>query len=242
MLADGGVVRTLKERYGSSGSDLDDAEGGHLIPTTAGTLGANEEGPRYDLDGHGAYIPYRKVSRDGDWAEGVNPLRARDHKGDSQVIVFAQNQRDELRELDVAGALAAEPGMKQQTFLAYNVYPAGGQGADLEAKETDRAMTLSALNGQGHDRGTRIVQGVDLYNQTLTGDQHVPLRTAGGHGAPAVLTTAVRRLTPLECERLQGFPDHWTDTQSDTQRYRQMGNAVAVPVAEWIMRRIMEED
>ena len=38
----------------------------------------------------------------------------------------------------------------------------------------------------------------------------------------------VRRLTPLECERLQGFPDHWTAGQSDSARYRQLGNAVAV--------------
>ena len=50
----------------------------------------------------------------------------------------------------------------------------------------------------------------------------------------------VRRLTPVECERLQGFPDNWTAGQSDSARYRQMGNAVAVPVAEWIGRRIME--
>lgn len=50
----------------------------------------------------------------------------------------------------------------------------------------------------------------------------------------------VRRLTPTECERLQGFPDGWTDGQADTQRYKQLGNAVAVPVAEWIGRRIME--
>ena len=50
----------------------------------------------------------------------------------------------------------------------------------------------------------------------------------------------VRRLTPVECERLQGFPDNWTAGQSDSARYRQMGNAVAVPVAEWIGRRVME--
>lgn len=49
----------------------------------------------------------------------------------------------------------------------------------------------------------------------------------------------VRRLTPVECERLQGFPDGWTDGQSDSARYRQLGNAVAVPVAAWIGRRIM---
>lgn len=52
--------------------------------------------------------------------------------------------------------------------------------------------------------------------------------------------TGVRRLTPTECERLQGFPDGWTDGQSDSARYRQLGNAVTVPVAEWIGRRIIE--
>jgi len=49
----------------------------------------------------------------------------------------------------------------------------------------------------------------------------------------------VRRLTPTECERIQGFPDGWTSGQSDSVRYRQLGNAVAVPVAEWIGRRIV---
>ncbi len=52
----------------------------------------------------------------------------------------------------------------------------------------------------------------------------------------------VRRLTPTECERLQGFPDGWTDQQADSSRYKQMGNAVAVPVVEWIVRRLVEVD
>lgn len=57
---------------------------------------------------------------------------------------------------------------------------------------------------------------------------------------------AVRRLTPRECERLQGFPDNWTrygadGTEiSDSARYRMLGNAVAVPVAEWIGKRLMD--
>lgn len=50
----------------------------------------------------------------------------------------------------------------------------------------------------------------------------------------------VRRLTPIECERLQGFPDNWTDSQPLTQRYKQMGNAVTVPVAKWIFERIAD--
>jgi len=45
---------------------------------------------------------------------------------------------------------------------------------------------------------------------------------------------SIRRLTPIECERLQGFPDNWASGVSDTQRYKQMGNALTVPVVEAI--------
>jgi DNA (cytosine-5)-methyltransferase 1 len=69
-----------------------------------------------------------------------------------------------------------------------------------------------------------------------------------GEVSPALGTTTegmgvatpqvVRRLTPTECERLQGFPDGWTDGQADSHRYKQMGNAVAVPVVQWIIERM----
>jgi DNA (cytosine-5)-methyltransferase 1 len=49
----------------------------------------------------------------------------------------------------------------------------------------------------------------------------------------------VRRLMPIEMERLQGFPDNWTDGQADSNRYKQMGNAVTVPVAQWIAERML---
>lgn len=52
----------------------------------------------------------------------------------------------------------------------------------------------------------------------------------------------VRRLTPRECERLQGFPDDWTAINSDSQRYKQMGNAVTVNVIEWIGQQLMESN
>lgn len=51
----------------------------------------------------------------------------------------------------------------------------------------------------------------------------------------------IRQLTPLECERLQGFPDGWTEGISDTQRYKCLGNAVTVPVIEYIARAIKEQ-
>jgi len=52
-------------------------------------------------------------------------------------------------------------------------------------------------------------------------------------------TMAVRRLTPLECERLMGWPDDWTAGQPDTHRYKQCGNGVASPVATWIGQQLM---
>jgi DNA (cytosine-5)-methyltransferase 1 len=62
----------------------------------------------------------------------------------------------------------------------------------------------------------------------------------GGNNMPMVATSNVRRITPIECERLQGFPDNWTEGQPDTHRYKQMGNAVAVPVVEWVIQNICD--
>ena len=59
-------------------------------------------------------------------------------------------------------------------------------------------------------------------------------------GKAIIQSSTVRRLTPTECERLQGFPDGWTEGQADSHRYKQMGNAVAVPVVQWIVNRIVK--
>lgn len=63
-------------------------------------------------------------------------------------------------------------------------------------------------------------------------------------GTDTIVGTIPRRLTPTECERLQGFPDGWTDVDGmkDGPRYRMIGNAVTVPVIEWIGNRIMEAE
>lgn len=52
--------------------------------------------------------------------------------------------------------------------------------------------------------------------------------------------SSIRRLTPLECERLQGFPDGWTEGISDTQRYKCCGNAVTVPVVEYLVKHLQK--
>lgn len=77
---------------------------------------------------------------------------------------------------------------------------------------------------------------------TLQSRDYKGLNHEGARDGKAIVTSpsTVRRLTPLECERLQGFPDGWTDSQSDSQRYKQMGNAVAVPCVEWIVKRLCD--
>jgi DNA (cytosine-5)-methyltransferase 1 len=86
-----------------------------------------------------------------------------------------------------------------------------------------------------------ITQGVSdaqrIYNPNKIAKTLKAL--GGGLGAKTGLyqmsDNRVRRLTPLECERLQGFPDNWTEGFSDTQRYKMMGNAVTVNVIEYLI-------
>ena len=117
------------------------------------------------------------------------------------------------------------------------------------------APTLNDFDNATESRATVIMfshtQGLDAQPSEMTGPT---LRKGGGGNAvlDEITDVAVRRLTPMECERLQGFPDGWTShrvdpkkgvmEQADSPRYKQMGNAVAVPVVEWIVRRLVEVD
>lgn len=103
------------------------------------------------------------------WSGRTGPL---DTDGCTQAVAFAQNTRDEVREMPYVGALASQSGMKQTSYI----------------------------------------------------------RTA----------MQVRRLTPVECERLQGFPDNYTNIPkaADGPRYKALGNSMAVPVMRWIGKRI----
>ena len=86
-----------------------------------------------------------------------------------------------------------------------------------------------------------VVQAFDTYNQTVS-EKNQTLRHQAAdndHIGTIWQSSTVRRLTPTECERLQGFPDGWTEGQADSHRYKQMGNAVAVPVVQWIIDRML---
>ena len=116
--------------------------------------------------------------------------------------------------------------------------------------------------GRADSLGRVIAQpvGADLYNGTLTGDTAVTLTTATGQGGantgPSVIEKIirwiVRRLTPTECERLQGYPDGWTDLgdwvdskgkahkAADTPRYKALGNSIALPQWYYVLGGIAD--
>ena len=116
--------------------------------------------------------------------------------------------------------------------------------------------------GRADSLGRVIAQpvGADLYNGTLTGDKAVTLTTAAGQGGadtgPSVIEKIirwiVRRLTPTECERLQGYPDGWTDLgkwidskgkthkDADTPRYKALGNSIALPQWYYVLGGISD--
>ena len=145
---------------------------------------------------------------------------------DRRVVAFAQNSRDELRyqgDGDVSGALSANPGIKQTTYVCESVYCAGDDSSKAAVDE-DVAGTLHVGGSPGYISAKTATQGRKYV---------------------------VRRLTPTECERLQGFPDGWTkvpyrgkpaDECPDGPRYKALGNSMAVPVMEWIGARIAMEE
>jgi hypothetical protein len=133
--------------------------------------------------------------------------------------------------LTAEGHDASEDGTGRGTPLVASTFnpQSGGDCRGLNL-ETERARALHvgqapALAFQCHGTNVGPMGTLRSGNGGLTG------------GVPFV---GVRRLTPRECERLQGFPDDHTKPgdQKDSPRYRQLGNAVSVPVAEWTGRRI----
>jgi site-specific DNA-cytosine methylase len=82
---------------------------------------------------------------------------------------------------------------------------------------------------------------MEVMPTLLAGMSHLTGTTQDGYIEKVhKMIATVRRLTPTECERLQGFPDGWTEGQADSHRYKQLGNAVAVPVVEWLIGRLKD--
>lgn len=91
-----------------------------------------------------------------------------------------------------------------------------------------------------------VIYAIDCRNSRLLQiSMTLQAKNQGGYSLnyqnPIIVKNYVRRLTPLECERLQGLPDNWTEGGSDTARYRAIGNGMAQPCADYVMSKVIED-
>lgn len=178
----------------------------------------------------------------------ISPTLKTDH---NPVVAFAQNQCDDSRD---AGTLVVRQGAKQQTYICR----ADGQtnamtSVNLAPTLTSHAKKDPPLIYPAED-STREDEPVTLQIRGGKGAliQHDMSATLSTHNTQTLITgdheergLTVRRLTPRECERLQGFSDDYTDVPyrnkehaPDGARYKALGNSMAVPVMRWIGERI----
>jgi site-specific DNA-cytosine methylase len=162
------------------------------------------------------FVKSRRAQNENDdetWNRGgvTTTLNAFDNGGESRatVLILDGTRVDDVRVYEGVVQTMTQrwgTGGGQVPSIAYSIRE-DATANNFSATEIEQARALQALQPsvQSHHAQTFIAE---------------PLQ--------------VRRLTPMECERLQGFPDGWTETQSDSQRYRQMGNAVTVNVIESI--------
>lgn len=235
------IVNALtRNGLGGGGPDDNLAQGGHLIVTPLARRG-RASGSELEAGPSGG--PYNALCA-GDGSSSRTPLIQITHT------------------LTSGGADASEDGAGRGTpLVAFHVTQdpiSGDVSPALSAGNAQGCGTIGVLTPpitavMGGNHAAPGSAGMDELAAAvaLAENQHGELRTTGiasslssGGGKPgqgysaALQGGVVRRLTPTECERLQGFPDGWTEGHSDSQRYRMLGNAVALPVVEWIAQRI----
>lgn len=208
---------------------------GHLGGLTAQSVfpftGTREGSPVVSAEVPGGAVDDRYFV-DSDVAAGINTDKVRaflEARGQYAVGVTREGRGaagDRLEVREVAGTLNATCGKgldkrAQRTGIAYHPerYP-------VVRNKKDGAVTYAVRPGSNCIDAS-YGKGLDYHGQRTGVAQY---------GQNQLL---VRRFTPLECERLQGFPDMWT-VGSDTARYKQCGNAVTVNVVEAVMDRLIE--
>ena len=174
-------------------------------------------------------------------AEEVCPsLQARMGTGGNQIPLTYQKTTGTLSPGAHAGSYNGQDAYNDMLVVSSEIHPA------LRAKANDPYRTDMAA----------YVASVDCRNFREGGETNGTLQAKESGGQSLNLNNTirqnrvVRRLTPLECERLQGFPDHWTDLgewtdsngkrhkDADSPRYKALGNSIALPPWKWLLKRL----
>jgi DNA (cytosine-5)-methyltransferase 1 len=162
-------------------------------------------------------VLFERESSEWDFEAFGKTRKAITHRAEESIRTFVKAKRAQTVDDD-------ESWVEKETVPTLNAFDIGDTRTTTAIVE-NRTFTSSSFAQYKKGVGTLRANGGDL---------------GGGSESIVVHNQIVRRLTPKECERLQGFPDDWTAGQADSNRYKQMGNAVTVPVAEWIMKRVVK--
>ena len=187
--------------------------------------------------------------------EVTGALRSEEHGHQPAVLVenHPQDSRVQIREDGIVQTLDARMGMGGGNTPMVMEASCIGNGQVAQTRLSEKVGALNCM----HDQQAVMTYGVVTKGNGdafLEEEYHTSLSTGGGQagqGFPCTMTNVVRRLTPMECERLQGFPDGWTDIgawvdskgklhkeSTDSARYKALGNSIALPFWFWLLRRI----
>ena len=156
--------------------------------------------------------------------------RTRAYKGQDATI--------EERNDDVANALNS---VQKDSMVKIKRHPLKFLDRNQKNIDGDYAFTIDGANTGGIEiiGNLKGEDGHECHN--VHDPKGIAPTVRHNNGKTTMIQQSnIRRLTPTECERLQGFPDGWTSEQSDTQRYKQLGNAVSVPVVKAVGERLLK--
>jgi DNA (cytosine-5)-methyltransferase 1 len=224
-----------------------------------------------------SYLAFSAKDYGADADEIAPTLRSMGHDtshangGGQLAIAFSTNQRGEVRERPVHGSLNSSRGGGNQVDgvlqsrtaettedyaapVAFTLHGSDGTASAASSTEIAGSLRTRAPGSIENSSTTAVLQEQSVaWSGELTASTDIAgTLQRGGEGGriDGVMTPqmAVRRLTPRECERLQGFPDDYTLVEyrgklaADGPRYKALGNSMAVPVMRWIGQRIAAVD
>ena len=150
------------------------------------------------------------------------------------------NSGAQYNELLVQPVLMPEPSQKRHGVMVQvgNIF--SSEASDGRVYSPEGISPTVRPSDYGWAKPKIVVQPLRFLNRNQRNFDETAMTVDTTNSTGIREGTRIRRLTPVECERLQGFPDGWTEGLSDTQRYRCLGNAVTVPVIKFLGDRIME--
>ncbi|MGA7155375.1 MAG: DNA (cytosine-5-)-methyltransferase, partial [Acidobacteriaceae bacterium] len=209
-----------------------------------------------------SYIAFSSKDSGDDASDVAPTLRGMGHHGSHSngggqvAIAFTQNQDGEVLASDVMHSLGTNPNAtgRNAATVAFTLHGSDGTTSAASSTEVAGSLRTRAPGSIENSSTTAVLQEQPVvWSGELTASTDIAgTLQRGGEGGriDGVMTPqmAVRRLTPRECERLQGFPNDYTLVEyrgklaADGPRYKALGNSMAVPVMRWIGERIAAVD